>query len=273
MGGGGGWPYIANFTCYTVLSVVYSASVHELLLSMSGLFIIDFMSTTQAFTFVELLYGMWTNSLGLISDGFHMLFDCTALLVGLYASLMSRWKPTRLYSYGYGRVEVLSGFVNGLFLVGIACFVLGEAMDRLLDPPDINTDRLLFVSVAGFIVNLIGIITFSLNGSHGHSHGGHGHAHSHGGHGHAHNTNMQGVFLHILADLMGSVGVIISSIIVQQFGLLIADPVCSLFIAILILISVGPLLKQSAEILLLATPNHRIVGTALEKVGCGEYLV
>ena len=211
---------------------------------------------------------MWTNSLGLISDGFHMLFDCTALLVGLYASLMSRWKPTRLFSYGYGRVEVLSGFVNGLFLVGIACFVLSEAVHRLVDPPSINTDRLLIVSVAGFFVNLIGIVTFSLNGSHTHSHG--GHAHSHSGHGHAHNANMQGVFLHILADLMGSVGVIISSIIVQQFGWYIADPVCSLFIAILILTSVGPLLKQSAEVLLLATPNHTSLAASLEKVSCEQ---
>ncbi len=102
-----------------------------------------FLFAPQAFTFVELIYGVWTNSLGLISDGFHMLFDCTALLFGLYASLMSRWKPTRLYSYGYGRVEVLSGFVNGLFLVVIACFVLTESMERLLDPPNVSTERLL----------------------------------------------------------------------------------------------------------------------------------
>ncbi len=212
---------------------------------------------SQAFTFVELLYGMWTNSLGLISDGFHMLFDSTALLVGLYASLMSRWKPTHLFSYGYGRVEILSGFVNGLFLVGIACFVLSEALSRLLEPPSINTDKLLVVSIAGFIVNLIGIATFSFNGSH---------SHSHGGHTHSHNANMRGVFLHILADLMGSIGVIVSTILVQSFGWYIADPVCSLFIAILILISVGPLLKHSAEVLLLATPTHSTLYTAMEKV-------
>lgn len=54
----------------------------------------------QAFTFVELFYGVWTNSLGLISDGFHMLFDCSALVLGLFAALMTRWKATRIYSYG-----------------------------------------------------------------------------------------------------------------------------------------------------------------------------
>ncbi|CAI8000177.1 Zinc transporter 5, partial [Geodia barretti] len=90
-----------------------------------------------------MLYGVWTNSLGLISDGFHMLFDCSALVVGLCAALVVRWKPTRLYSFGYGRVEVLSGFVNSLFLVSIATAVLSEALTRLLDPPTINTDKLL----------------------------------------------------------------------------------------------------------------------------------
>ena len=90
-----------------------------------------------------MLYGIWTNSLGLISDGFHMLFDCTALFFGLYAAVMTHWKPTRIFSFGYGRVEVLSGFVNGLFLIVIACCILTEALGRLVDPPHISTDKLL----------------------------------------------------------------------------------------------------------------------------------
>jgi zinc transporter 5/7 len=188
--------------------------------------------------------------LGLLSDGFHMLFDCTALVLGLYAALMSRWKPTRVFSYGYGRVEVLSGFVNGLFLVVVAFFVFYEAIGRLFEPPEINTDRLLIVSVAGFAVNMIGIFSFSHahahahgggggggcamsqptpvkeqhhhghsheghDHSHGHSHGGssgghdHGHSHETTQHGHSHsltnNANMKGVFLHVLADTLGSV--------------------------------------------------------------------
>lgn len=200
---------------------------------------------------MELLYGAWTNSLGLLSDGFHMLFDCTALVVGLYAALMSRWKPTRVFSYGFGRVEVLSGFVNGLFLVVVAFFVFYEAIGRLFEPPEINTNRLLVVSVAGFAVNMIGIFAFSHahahahgggGGScamsqpapskeqhhHGHSHEGHGHSHeghdhshghSHSGgnhdHGHSHsltnNANMKGVFLHVLADTLGSVSIAVIS--------------------------------------------------------------
>ncbi|XP_070543256.1 proton-coupled zinc antiporter SLC30A5-like [Ptychodera flava] len=245
-----------------------------------------FLCINLVFTFVELLYGVWTNSLGLISDGFHMLFDCTALVMGLTAAVMTRWKATRIFSYGYGRVEVLSGFINGIFLVVIAVFVFTAALGRLIDPPQINTEKLLTVSVAGLAVNLIGIFAFRhahshVHGSHGHScpvshsqshghshdHGhGHSHGHSHGqshGHGHGHgqkkeqprhNANMQGIFLHVLADTLGSVGVIVSSILIDQFGLLIADPVCSIFIATMIFISVLPLLKESSLILLQRTP-------------------
>uniref|UniRef100_G3Q1L1 Zinc transporter n=1 Tax=Gasterosteus aculeatus aculeatus TaxID=481459 RepID=G3Q1L1_GASAC len=259
-----------------------------------------FLCLNLAFTFVELFYGVWTNSLGLISDGFHMLFDCSALVLGLFAALMSRWKATRIFSYGYGRVEILSGFINGLFLMVIAFFVFVESVSRVLDPPNINTDMLTPVSVGGLLVNLVGICAFSHahahahggktcpSNDHGHSHHGHSHSehgHSHGGHGHGGhghgghgpppgsagggmNANMRGVFLHVLADTLGSVGVIISTILIRQFGWLIADPICSLFIATLIFLSVIPLLKDACEVLLLRIPPEieKELNSALEKV-------
>ncbi|XP_010723802.1 zinc transporter 5 [Meleagris gallopavo] len=254
-----------------------------------------FLCLNLAFTFVELFYGVWTNSLGLISDGFHMLFDCSALVMGLFAALMTRWKATRIFSYGYGRVEILSGFINGLFLMVIAFFVFMESVARLVDPPDIDTNMLTPVSVGGLIVNLVGICAFSHAHSHGasrggchsheHSHSYHGHSHSHGhghshnehghSHGHSHvssgggmNTNMRGVFLHVLADTLGSVGVIVSTTFIQQFGWLIADPLCSLFIATLIFLSVIPLLKDACQVLLLRIPpeQEKDLHAALEKI-------
>lgn len=104
-----------------------------------------FLCINLSFTFVELIYGAWTNSLGLISDGFHMFFDCSALVMGLCASVISHWKPTRIYSYGYGRIEVLSGFINGLFLIVIALFVFIESVLRLFEPPEIKTEKLLVI--------------------------------------------------------------------------------------------------------------------------------
>lgn len=140
------------------------------------------------------------------------------------------------------------------------------------------------VSILGFLVNLVGIYAFQHGhghshgggGSHGHSHGGggsHGHAHDdHSSHGHSHNGTggagagaelqltsgnsqiMRGVYLHILADTLGSVGVIISALLMQMFGWMRADPICSLFIAILIALSVLGLIKESAMVLMQRQP-------------------
>ncbi|KAK5579929.1 hypothetical protein RB653_009618 [Dictyostelium firmibasis] len=242
--------------------------------------IFTFLVINLMFMFVEMAYGIWTNSLGLITDACHMFFDATALFIALVAEVISQWKQNDKYSYGYGRFQVLSGFVNGIFLIFIAVTILMESIERLLEPPEINTDKLLLVSVLGFIINLIGI--FSFHGDHGHSHGGGG-GHSHGGekkekhHGHSHgghgghsdqvtpilgeekkkkrSVNIDGVFLHLLADTLGSVGVIVSSLIIQIWGYTLADPICSLLISILIFLSVLPLIANTAKTLLQCTPE------------------
>eukprot|EP01117_Protostelium_nocturnum_P005165 TRINITY_DN1878_c0_g1_i2.p1 TRINITY_DN1878_c0_g1~~TRINITY_DN1878_c0_g1_i2.p1 ORF type:complete len:627 (+),score=172.01 TRINITY_DN1878_c0_g1_i2:251-1882(+) len=143
-----------------------------------------FLLLNLSFMFVEMVYGLWTNSLSLISDACHMLFDSTALVIGLFASIISKWAANKKYSYGYGRVEVLSGFINGIFLVFIAFVVLLESMERFFSPQEVNTDSLLTVSVMGLLVNLVGVVAFhDLHGG-----GDHGHSHSHGhSHGHSHN--------------------------------------------------------------------------------------
>jgi len=226
--------------------------------------LLGFLLLNLTFAFVELIYGVWTNSLGLISDSFHMFFDCTGLMAGLVATVITKWKANDKYSYGYVRAETLAGFINGLFLLFISFFIFSEAVERLVEPPEVKHERLLVVSILGFIVNLVGIFVFQHGGpgGHGHSHdGGHGHSHD-GGHGHSHGKKdgersqiMQGVFLHILADTLGSVGVIVSAILMQLFGWMIADPVCSIFIAILIALSVGSLVADSVAILMQRSPK------------------
>jgi hypothetical protein len=111
-----------------------------------------------SFSFVELLYGALSNSLGLISDGVHMLFDCSALVLGLIAAVMARSPPTRVFTYGFDRVELLSGYVNALFLVVIALFIFATALRRLFAPPEIHSDRLLVLAIffllQGYMYNL-----------------------------------------------------------------------------------------------------------------------
>lgn len=239
-----------------------------------------FLAINFTFMLVEFSYGVWSNSLGLISDAFHMFFDCSALMVGLYAAVMAKWKPTRMFSFGYSRVEILSGFANGVFLVVISLSVFLKAVSRLHAPPHIHSERLMLVSAGGLFVNFIGIFAFSH--AHHASHGGGSCSHGHDDHGHDHghshgavatggkkksllqrllspvNANMQGVFLHVLADTLGSVGVLISSSLIHNFGWDIADPVCSLFISALIFASVIPLLRQSGRTLLLGVPVDKI---------------
>ncbi|KAK6009624.1 cation diffusion facilitator family transporter, partial [Ostertagia ostertagi] len=209
------------------LVLFFKETLREILANSDSRRIFWFLCVNLSFCGVEFLYGFWTNSLGLISDGFHMLFDCSAL--------------------------VLSGFINALFLCVIALFILLEALERLFDPPNINTDRLLFVAVSGLLVNLFGMYSF-----HG-GEGDHGHGHSHGGgsHGHSHsgNANMEGVFLHVLADTLGSVFVIISTLLIQWFGWTWVDPLCSLILSVLILGSVYPLLTSSVNTLLQNIPD------------------
>jgi zinc transporter 5/7 len=119
-----------------------------------------FLVINLLFMFVEAIYGFWNNSLGLISDAAHMCFDCTALFIGLYASYMAKFTSDKVYTYGYGRYEVLSGFVNGIFLIFVAFSVLAESIERILEPPEITTDNLLLVSVLGLLVNLVGLYWF-----------------------------------------------------------------------------------------------------------------
>ncbi|KAJ1560572.1 hypothetical protein HK405_006639, partial [Cladochytrium tenue] len=149
-----------------------------------------FLLLNLSFTVVEFLYGWWTNSLGLTSDAVHMLFDSTALIFSLLASVIAKWESNQYFNYGYGRVETLTGFANALALVFASVGIVWEGLERLLDPPDLNMDNLLTVSILGLLVNIVGIFAFD-HGGMGHSHDhGHGHGgHSHGGIGHDHHAH------------------------------------------------------------------------------------
>ncbi|SPO31516.1 related to zinc transporter [Ustilago trichophora] len=223
--------------------------------------IFQFLLLNLAFMGVQLLWGVWTNSLGLISDAIHMFFDCAAIGMGLFASVMATWPTDSTFTYGYGRVETLSGFANGIFLILISIFIVFEAVQRIIEPPVMNNNtQLLIVSSMGLGVNLFGMwATGGHHHHHGHSHGhdhGHGHGHDHG-HGHGHSHNMMGVYLHVMADTLGSVGVIISTLLIGQFGWTGFDPIASLFIAFMIVGSVIPLVLESGRILCLEVGEHR----------------
>nr|XP_023870499.1 metal tolerance protein 12-like [Quercus suber]POE88718.1 metal tolerance protein 12 [Quercus suber] len=129
-----------------------------------------FLLINTGYMVVEFVAGFMSNSLGLISDACHMLFDCAALAIGLYASYISRLPANNQYNYGRGRFEVLSGYVNAVFLVLVGALIVLESFERILDPQEISTNSLLTVSIGGLVVNVVGLIFF--HEEHHHAHGG-----------------------------------------------------------------------------------------------------
>ncbi|GAW09618.1 cation efflux protein [Lentinula edodes] len=285
-----------------------------------------FLLLNLCYMLVQMLYGIWTNSLGLISDAIHMAFDCMAIGVGLFASVMATWEPNETFTYGYGRIETLSGFANGIFLILISIFIVFEAVQRILDPPEMDTSQLLLVSSLGLAVNLFGM--FAMGGHHHHhtlihtrsmitptvpmnmvphmstnlgctrqanqtqlscfthdehyethhatAHAPNLHDHSHAPSHEGHSHNMRGVFLHVMADTLGSVGVIISTLLIQFYGWTGFDPIASLFIAILIAASVIPLVLDTGKVLALdiderATDIHKALAELSTIEGLSSY--
>ncbi|CAD6445811.1 0454955b-26bc-45b5-9d6e-19db3219dc48 [Sclerotinia trifoliorum] len=274
--------------------------LHTILASKDSRRIFYFMSLNFAFMIVQAFYGFVTDSLGLLSDSIHMFFDCLALGVGLFAAVASKWPPSQRFPYGFGKIESLSGFGNGVFLILISIEIMIEATERLAEGRETKRLMELFVvSSLGLAVNLVGMACFGHH-HHGHDHGDHDHGHDHGndqghshGHSHSHshdshshdgpcehdhkkqpsilhddhshshshgghshdNENMRGIFLHVLADTMGSAAVIVSTILIHFVGWSGWDPLASCLIAVLIFLSSIPLVKSSAKKLLLTIPD------------------
>lgn len=151
------------------------------------------LSLNFAFMLVQGLYGYLSGSLGLLSDTVHMFFDCLGLVVGLGAAVASKWPTSPEMPYGWGKLNTLSGFGNGIFLMLVSVEFIWEATEGMLEGRELRrVKELLVVSTLGFLVNMVGLFAFGhAHHGHDHGHGGHdhGHGHSHGhdhGHDHSH---------------------------------------------------------------------------------------
>ena len=275
-----------------------------------------FLIINLLFMFVEVIYGLLSNSLGLLTDGAHMLLDCTAVVIGLYSSYLSEFKSNNNYNYGYLRSEILGTFINSVFLFFIAVYIVFESIERFIEPKEIDSENLILVSFLGLVVNIIGLVFAHDHGDNDHVHGHvhshhysnehchdekhhhnesseekeklkeekHEHEHSHekenketqSHHHHEHkNENIYAIYIHILADTLGSVAVLISSFLVKYYKLYISDPICSLFISAMIIFSTIPVLKN-ASMSLLHIPNDKIIKKkkkieqSIKSINCGS---
>lgn len=191
---------------------------------------------TSGYCVVEFVGGLLTNSLALLSDAGHMLSDVSAMALSLFAAYIATLPVTSQKTFGYYRAEILAAFLNGLALWLVAGIIFSEAYYRLFSPPDVHGYGMSLIAGVGLIVNLVAV--WLLRDAH----------HS--------NLNIRGVFLHILGDALGSVGTIVAGVVILWTGWNWVDPLTSVAIGLLVLMSSFGVVRESVDILMQATPRH-----------------
>ncbi|MGX0245932.1 cation diffusion facilitator family transporter, partial [Staphylococcus hominis] len=189
------------------------------------------------FMIVEILGGFIANSLALLSDGLHMFSDTVSLGVALIAFIYAEKNATSTKTFGYKRFEVLAALFNGITLLIISGVIIIEAIRRFFNPIKVQSTEMFIISVIGLIVNIIVAIIMFKSGDT------------------SHNLNMRGAFIHVLGDLLGSLGAIIASILIYVFNFTIADPIASILVSIIILKSAIGISRSSLNILMEGTPS------------------
>ncbi|CAN5229450.1 cation diffusion facilitator family transporter [soil metagenome] len=204
------------------------------------------LAITAVYTGVEVVGGLVAGSLALLADAVHMLSDNVAL--ALFAVWLADRPASPERTYGYKRAEVLAALANGVTLVALSIWIFYEAFQRFRDPPDVLGGWVLVIGLIGGVVNLAaGLILFR---------------------GRSGNLNVEAAFRHVVADLLGSIGVVAAAVVILATGWLEADPLVSVLIGVLILVSSWSILRDSTAILLEAAPSGidtRAVGERLAR--------
>lgn len=198
------------------------------------------LALTGVFLIAEVVGGFLSNSLALLADAGHMLTDVGALGLSLFVAWFSRRPESDRRTYGYLRLEILAAFVNGATLLLLSAWILVEAILRLRAPEPVSGGLMLVVAILGLLVNIAA--AWTLHPSSGGS------------------LNIRGAYLHVLSDLLGSVGTVTAALLIRYTGWLIADPIASMFVTILIVRSAWRLVRESVDVLLESTPSHISLG-------------
>jgi cobalt-zinc-cadmium efflux system protein len=201
------------------------------------------LALTASITVAEVVGGLLTGSLALLADAGHMLSDNLSLGLALFAAWLAGRPATPEKSFGYKRAEILAALANGVTLVAISFWIFIEAYRRFQDPPEILGGWMLAIAALGLLVNAVGAVILSRSASE--------------------NLNVQGALRHVVADALGSVGVMAAALVIILTGWRYADPLVSVAIGALILASSRSLLRDSINVLLEATPR----GIDAEEVG------
>jgi cobalt-zinc-cadmium efflux system protein len=184
---------------------------------------------------VEVVGGLLTNSLALLADAGHLLTDAAGISLALLAIWFARRPATAAKSYGYYRVEIFASVANAAILLGIAAFVLVEALRRIGSAPDVVGLPMLAIAVLGLLANVVSLRLLHAGASE--------------------SLNLRGAYLEVLGDLLGSVAVIVAAAVILLTGWAPIDALASIVIAVLIVPRTWSLLREAVDILLQATPK------------------
>ena len=188
------------------------------------------------FLLIEVFGGLYSGSLALLSDAGHMLTDVGALGLAIFVSKLSEKPPDDRRTYGYLKAEILGAFINGATLVGICGFIIWEGIHRLQNPQPILAVPMLIVAVLGLGANLISArILHSFTSD---------------------DINIKAAYLHLVFDAIGSVGVVISSLVIWRWGFIWIDILSSLLIVMLILAGTWKMILHSTRMLIDSVPDH-----------------
>ncbi|WLV25969.1 cation diffusion facilitator family transporter [Aciduricibacillus chroicocephali] len=203
---------------------------------------------TGGFMIIEAIGGWLTNSLALLSDAGHMLSDTVSLGIGVAAFKIGEKAADHSKTYGYKRFEILAALFNGITLAVVSIYIFYEAIRRFGSPPEISSTGMLIIAVIGLIVNIT--VAFIMH-SGGDTHG---------------NLNLRAAFLHVIGDLLGSVGAIIAAVLIKLFGWSLADPIASVIVAILVLVSAWRVLRDSLQVLMEGVPRDVEVDSVIKTI-------
>ena len=184
----------------------------------------------------EVAGGILSGSLALLADAGHMLTDAASIGLALLAMHFAERPPSARRTFGYHRIEILAALINALTLWLVAAWVIVEAWHRFRDVPDVDGALMLSIGAVGLVVNVLAAWILRRTAEH--------------------SVNVEGAFRHVMADLLGSVGVVVSGILVWAFGWTLADPILSVIIGVLILLSTWRLLAKVVHVLLEGAPDH-----------------
>ncbi len=188
------------------------------------------------YMFAEVIGGLISGSLALLADAGHMLSDAASIGLALVALHFAARPASARHTFGYHRLEILAALANALTLWFIAAWVVFEAYERFQTVPDVAGGTILIIGTVGLLVNAVAAWILHRPAKE--------------------SLNVEGAFVHVMADLLGSLGVVISGVFVWAFGWTIVDPILSVVICILILVSTWRLLRKVINILLQGVPEH-----------------